>query len=198
MSAIGTIVIRVQWNIGGSLTIRTDSTSPIGDVLASHGFESSLTFSLVIVFKGQIIDPMFSFHYYHINSGDRLICMAKKTGIDPKIVDYLDQFSISSSRTSSLTFQQEDIRENVQSKLEDVVFTRWELLNEFPRMLRELLDEYEQMDAPFEEERLPTVMPDHASVNEAPMPTSWPGNELSRTLAYSRSSLDVQQSSTSQ
>jgi hypothetical protein len=184
LDASETIVIRAQWSTGGSQIIRTNSMSPIEDAFALPEFESSLTSSLVIVFKGQIINPIFSFHYYGIKSGDRLVCVAKKSDVQPKILHYLEQFSISQYHTPSRTSQAEAIRAIVRSRLEDLVYTRWELRDEFPRMIQVLLDEYEQMDSLLEEQQSPTVVPDDASVNETPIPTLWPRNCLSTTALF--------------
>jgi hypothetical protein len=73
-----TLVLRVQWNWGDSKIVHTPSSSSIGGVLSSHGFHRPGEHQLLVAYKSELTNLLFSFHYYHVFDLDRLICLAKK------------------------------------------------------------------------------------------------------------------------
>jgi hypothetical protein len=174
MTLSAEIVVRVQWSSGCSQIIHTSPSAPIDETLASHGFSAPPSHTVFVAFTGQFINPIISFHYYNISSGDKLACLAKKTSSNVcQVPHYLKQYSI--ARISDhQAYRMEKIREEARSKKRDQGFDRWELSGGFDAAMRKFVTEHEESKyEDYEDDSLPTVIPQVASMNEELMPTLW-------------------------
>jgi hypothetical protein len=67
-----------------------------------------------------------------------------------------------------------EARAEVRSKMLDRAFDRWELCPAFVGTMKDLLEEQEEFeDDEYEDESEPTVVPQVASINDSPIPTTW-------------------------
>jgi hypothetical protein len=73
MDLYAEIAVRVQWTSGKPQIIHTYPSSPIDQTLATYGFRALPSSTFLVAFKGHFIDPIFSFHYYNISTGDKLV-----------------------------------------------------------------------------------------------------------------------------
>jgi hypothetical protein len=174
MDLFAELVVRVQWNSGHSQIIHTYPGSPIDETLAAHGFSTSPSSTLLVAFKGQFINPIFSFHYYNITNGDKLVCIAKKNRWSFHGIRYFVDRCLITPLSYSQICTMEEIRTDVLSKMVDRAFNKWELCEGFVSTMKDLLVEQERLeDDEFKGESVPTMVPQAASINDTPIPTIW-------------------------
>jgi hypothetical protein len=182
------IDVRVQWNSGDSKIIHTYPGSPIDETLASHGFSTSSSDILFVAFKGEFINAIFSFHYYNISTGDKLVCHSKKKRLNfPGVNYFLNQTLITPSAHPQICTKDE-IRTQVHSKMTDQAFDKMEFCDKFISVMNDFLieqDNFENFDGiengdfeddledDFEDDLMSTVIPQTSSINGEPMPTIW-------------------------
>jgi hypothetical protein len=172
------IVLRIRWTSGGSRIVHTQSYLAIEEVLASSGFTVAFPSSLVVVYKGQIIDPMFSFDYYKMENGCTLVChektmrLTRSSGLGPQW-----------TRSGLLCLNEsEELADSVFDKLEDQAFVQWEMRREFPRVMKDLLSPEDTEGQDEGDDEFATVVPQTQTINESPMPMPW--QELSRAFGF--------------
>jgi hypothetical protein len=128
---------------------------------------------LVVVHKGAVLQPLLSFQYYKIETGDRLFCLLKKVGTDDtsqpsnesRDIDRFADQTVSCSRSPDAPLQREEAR------LADLSFSNWEAMPDFPGLMNDLLDEEEEetSDPLPEDEFSETVVPDGAEMGSDPL-----------------------------
>jgi hypothetical protein len=139
------LTIVITWTWGGSVVVRTDSTTPICDVLSCHGFCSIEGSHLLAVYKGTVIEPALSFHYYNIKTGDHLFCLLKLIVIPEKSPRYCESVTRVRFAAHASAFRpvSDASQRDEESRLADLSFSSWESMRELPQMMNDLFIEQE-------------------------------------------------------
>jgi hypothetical protein len=164
-----TIVLTVRWSSGGSQIVHAQRHSFIDEVLSSYGFSAGPRTVLFVAHKGKFIDPLFSFGYYNISSGDTLVCHTKAF---PYKCDRLYEPRLSPRFTARARRS-----ECLNTRMEDQVFTQLEMAQEFPSVMMDLLKQGERFDITGQfHHPFATIVPLIPTINETPMPALWQGS----------------------
>ncbi|OHT11013.1 hypothetical protein TRFO_19512 [Tritrichomonas foetus] len=149
------LVIRAQWSWGDSKIIKTKRDCVICEALKQEGFEEMEGNRLIIAFKGKIIDSAFTFDYYSIQNGARLVMALKKIPSKTKTLHFLEKLNKKDSFNDLdvnlyMYDNQHDESKRLQARrdeiarLTDLNFANWETMREFPVIMNEILSLQEQ------------------------------------------------------
>jgi hypothetical protein len=174
----GEIVVRVQWSLGESKAIHARVSCQIGEALAEHGFSARDNATMLLVaYKSKVIDPAFTFHYYGVSSGNKLVCLTKELhsiAMSHRFLKSLKSSSLSHISTIAELRRTEDAMHTESSRIHDVAFLQCEMLPEFPLILKDLLPEDGRQWPPeMGDPVLLTVVPQWSSICESPIPTAF-------------------------
>jgi hypothetical protein len=133
----------------------------------ANGFSAPDGGLLIVAHRGRVVDPVFSFHYHGIVTGHRLVCLLTKARRrcrrciapaepEPSRFALLDRLEASVAQASA--------------HLQDRVFACWELRQDFPLLIRDLLDKAQPAEGAARETRWPTVVPSGGAIGEKPIP----------------------------
>jgi hypothetical protein len=167
------LVVKVQWNWGGAKTIHTSSASPILEVLESHGFSSLDTSALRIAHRGRLVNPMFTFNFHKIQSGDRLICLLKRHPDKPQSDQFHDVLYPTKRvvcQVMPVTDPGEAQRRGEIARLNDLSFIGYEVTPDLPIVMRDLLRQQEEQNRTRETFTGSTVVTGAMAMSEAPLP----------------------------
>jgi hypothetical protein len=174
----GRIVLRVQWNWGGSKIIHAPLFSPIEESLSRNGFSAiNDRVILLVAYKGKLINQLMTFHYYGISSGDHLICMSKKLQLKRDF-----PFTMNSDTIIPVKVTTEESPQRQLLRINDLAFTRCEMVQRLPIILNDLLNDIDQRRHKAMSDTITaTVIPETPSISEAPMPTVFRGTYFRRS-----------------
>jgi hypothetical protein len=166
-------VVKVEWNWGGTKRIHTSSASPILEVLESHGFSGLDNSALLIAHRGRLINPMFTFNYHKIQSGDRLICLLKRHPDKPQSDQFQDVLSPTKRgvcQVTPVTDPGEAQRRGEIARLNDLSFSGCEATPDLPIVMRDLLRQQEEQNMARETFVRSTVVTGAMAMSETPLP----------------------------
>jgi hypothetical protein len=167
------LILKVQWQWGGSKIVRTCASCPVSDVLAFQGFSPLENTTLLVAHKGHLVDPLFSFQYHNVQTGDRLVCMLKRLPSREKS----SRFRESVSPTKRVVCQLAPISDPAEAnrraqiaRLTDLSFLAWEAMPDGQLVMEDMLRQQERQAKDRVGFAGPTVVPESRGMSEAPLP----------------------------
>ena len=151
------LVVKVQWSWGGSKVVTVDANAPLGESLSRFGFipSSPENSQLIYACNGKALRGDLSFGFQGVKNGNLIICHDKT--IRPKTSDRKRKFLESlkhrpmynyedeeSKRFAKQTAKIEEARRVEISRLNDITFSSYEMMIEYPMLLKDMLKSEEE------------------------------------------------------
>ena len=172
-----TLIIKAQFSWGGSKIIKTNESEAIGSVFTENGIIPITGTRLIFAFRGQLINPDFSFHHYGISSGSKIIVSFQKIPSNDKKRRFLESLERrENGRYFTVIKQTPDVndiaRKEEIARINDVMFMSLEGMTEFPLFMKEMLKNQNKQNTENWTVKInhPTVIPENKSINEDPLP----------------------------
>jgi hypothetical protein len=151
-------------------------TDALSDILSSHGFAAVPGTRLCVAHRGRFLEDDLSLHFYHIKSGDSLICLVKQQPSTEKSRKFLESLSPVRRVVCQMVPLADSIEENrraEEARLSDLSLASWEATTDFREVMKDLLEQQEPQKVhkePEDQIRALDLTP-ATQISDAPLPT---------------------------